>query len=47
MWKREWEQWVVDAEVPLEQRLTRFYIDYARTILTRQLGPHPAVVGHE
>lgn len=34
-WKREWEQWVIEADIPLEQRLTRFYVDYARTILTR------------
>jgi AcrR family transcriptional regulator len=34
-WKRQWEQWVSEPDVPLERRLTRFYIDYARTILTR------------
>jgi AcrR family transcriptional regulator len=34
-WKREWEQWVTEPDVALEHRLTRFYNDYARTILTR------------
>jgi AcrR family transcriptional regulator len=34
-WKREWEQWVIEPGLPLEPRLTHFYRDYARTILTR------------
>jgi AcrR family transcriptional regulator len=34
-WKRDWEQWVTEPDVPLEQRLSRFYRDYALTILTR------------
>lgn len=34
-WRAEWEQWIDDRTVPLEDRLTRFYIDYAKAILTR------------
>jgi AcrR family transcriptional regulator len=33
-WKPEWEQWLDDRSIPLAERLTRFYQDYARTILS-------------
>jgi AcrR family transcriptional regulator len=33
-WKREWEEWLDDRSVALEDKLTRFYLDYAATILT-------------
>jgi AcrR family transcriptional regulator len=33
-WKREWEVWLDDASTPLEDKLLRFYLDYAATILT-------------
>lgn len=35
-WKPEWEHWVRDRSEPFEARLTRVYIDYARTILTKE-----------
>ncbi|WP_296446405.1 TetR/AcrR family transcriptional regulator [Rhodoferax sp. UBA5149] len=33
-WKQEWEEWLDDRSTPLEEKLTRFYLDYAATILT-------------
>lgn len=33
-WKQEWEAWLDDASVSLEEKMTRFYLDYAETILT-------------
>lgn len=33
-WKREWEVWLDDASTTLEEKLLRFYLDYAATILT-------------
>lgn len=33
-WKQEWEVWLDDASVSLEEKMTRFYLDYAATILT-------------
>ncbi|HCE09933.1 MAG TPA: TetR family transcriptional regulator [Oxalobacteraceae bacterium] len=33
-WKREWEVWLDDKNVSLEEKLTHFYLDYAKTILT-------------
>ena len=33
-WKPEWERVLDDRSVPLPERLTRFYQDYARTILS-------------
>ncbi|TCT06678.1 TetR/AcrR family transcriptional regulator [Aquabacter spiritensis] len=33
-WKPEWGPALKDRSVPLEQRLTRFYQDYARVLLT-------------
>lgn len=33
-WKPEWEAGLKDRSVPLEARLTRFYQDYARVLLT-------------
>ncbi len=33
-WKREWEEWLDDRSVGLEEKMTRFYLDYAATILT-------------
>ncbi|WP_296692132.1 TetR/AcrR family transcriptional regulator [Rhodoferax sp.] len=33
-WKQEWEDWLDDASAGLEEKLTRFYLDYAATILT-------------
>ncbi|MGQ9367090.1 TetR/AcrR family transcriptional regulator [Azospirillum sp. ST 5-10] len=35
-WKPEWEQWVRDRGESVEARLTRVYIDYAHTILTKE-----------
>lgn len=35
-WKREWETWLDDRTAGLEEKLTRFYMDYAATILTRE-----------
>jgi AcrR family transcriptional regulator len=35
-WKAEWETWIEDRSQPLEQRLNRFYIDYAKAILTKE-----------
>lgn len=33
-WKQEWEVWLDDASISLEEKMTRFYLDYAATILT-------------
>lgn len=33
-WKPEWEAWLDDQETGVEEKLTRFYLDYAATILT-------------
>lgn len=33
-WKQEWEEWLDDSSTSLEEKLTRFYLDYAATILT-------------
>ena len=35
-WKEEWELLLDDRTVPLPERLTRFYMDYAETILTKE-----------
>jgi AcrR family transcriptional regulator len=32
-WKPEWESWIEDRSVPLQARLTRFYIDYTKTVI--------------
>jgi AcrR family transcriptional regulator len=33
-WNPEWEGWLEDTTVPLEDRIRTFYLDYARVILT-------------
>ena len=33
-WKQEWETWLDEPGTGLEDKLTRFYLDYAVTILT-------------
>ena len=33
-WKQEWEKWLDEPATGLEDKLTRFYLDYAATILT-------------
>ncbi|WP_292935370.1 TetR/AcrR family transcriptional regulator [Noviherbaspirillum sp.] len=33
-WKREWETWLDEKDTGLEEKLARFYLDYAATILT-------------
>jgi AcrR family transcriptional regulator len=33
-WKQEWETWLDDQDTPFEERLNRFYQDYAKTVLT-------------
>jgi AcrR family transcriptional regulator len=33
-WKPEWEAWLDDRSRPLEERLLRFYRDYARMVLS-------------
>jgi AcrR family transcriptional regulator len=33
-WKQEWEDWLDDPKPAVEEKLTRFYLDYAATILT-------------
>jgi AcrR family transcriptional regulator len=33
-WKQQWEEWLDDQSTGLEEKLTRFYLDYAATILT-------------
>ena len=35
-WRSEWEEWIGDRSQPLEARLLRFYVDYARAILTKE-----------
>jgi AcrR family transcriptional regulator len=34
-WKPEWESLLDDRALSAEEKITRFYIDYARTVLTR------------
>jgi AcrR family transcriptional regulator len=34
-WKPEWEKWLDAPELGCEDKFTRFYIDYAATVLTR------------
>jgi AcrR family transcriptional regulator len=33
-WKTEWETWLDDPDLSCEDKFTRFYIDYAATVLT-------------
>jgi AcrR family transcriptional regulator len=33
-WKAEWEKWLGDPALSCEDKFTRFYIDYAATVLT-------------
>jgi AcrR family transcriptional regulator len=33
-WNPAWETWIEDESSPLEQRICRFYLDYARVILS-------------
>lgn len=33
-WDPRWESQIVDRDIPLEDRLRRFYVEYARVILT-------------
>jgi AcrR family transcriptional regulator len=35
-WRSEWEAWIGDRAQPLEDRLLRFYLAYARAILTKE-----------
>ncbi len=35
-WKEEWEFWIKDRSAPIEARLTRVYLDYAKTVLTKE-----------
>lgn len=35
-WQREWEQLLDDQTLPFPERLTQFYVDYAKTILTKE-----------
>jgi AcrR family transcriptional regulator len=35
-WRQQWEEWLDDRSIGLEEKLTRFYLDYATTILTRE-----------
>lgn len=35
-WKSEWENLLDDRNLSVEEKLTRFYADYARTVLTRE-----------
>jgi AcrR family transcriptional regulator len=32
-WKPVWEEWLHDRSVPIEERLKRYYVDYANTML--------------
>ena len=34
-WKSEWEQWLDDPALGSEDKFTRFYVDYAATVLSR------------
>lgn len=34
-WKKEWEALLDDRSLGVEDKLVRFYVDYARTVLTR------------
>jgi|Laugresbdmm110sn_1035088.scaffolds.fasta_scaffold00607_9 AcrR family transcriptional regulator len=33
-WKSEWERWLDDPALGCEDKFTRFYLDYAQTVLT-------------
>lgn len=33
-WKQEWELWLDDPELSVEDKLTGFYVDYVNTVLT-------------
>lgn len=33
-WKEEWAQWLDDSSLSCEDKFTRFYLDYAETVLT-------------
>jgi AcrR family transcriptional regulator len=35
-WRDEWEDWIEDRTQPLQDRLIRFYVDYANSILTKE-----------
>jgi len=35
-WRNEWEAWISDRSQPLQDRLLRFYLAYARAILTKE-----------
>lgn len=35
-WKPEWEALLDDRQIDVEEKLVRFYVDYARTVLTRE-----------
>lgn len=35
-WKHEWEMLLDDRALSVEDKLNRFYVDYARTVLTRE-----------
>jgi AcrR family transcriptional regulator len=35
-WNPEWDAWIKDRSLPLRDRLTRFYLDYARVILSHE-----------
>lgn len=35
-WKPEWELWLKDRRTPIERRLKRYYVDYAKTMLNNQ-----------
>ncbi|RYY95711.1 MAG: TetR/AcrR family transcriptional regulator [Comamonadaceae bacterium] len=35
-WKPEWEALLDDRALAVEEKLVRFYVDYARTVLTRE-----------
>ena len=34
-WKSEWERWLDDPTLGCEDKFTRFYLDYAQTVLTQ------------
>lgn len=33
-WNPEWDSWIKDREGPVKERFTRFYLDYARVVLS-------------
>jgi AcrR family transcriptional regulator len=35
-WKVDWEEMIDDRTKPIQDRLTRFYLDYAKTVLTKE-----------